>query len=98
MALQLPCRARQAVELRQARLSVWVGGWVGGWGGSLGRPSSTASSTALLVTENGGQRVRAGTAERVARPLRGCRAAQPAGGVQLAITALFRRPAGGGGI
>ena len=71
----------------------WVGGW-GGWGGGGGRPSSTA----LLVTENGGQPVRAGTAERVARPLRGCRAAQQAGGVQLAITALFRRPAGGGGI
>ena len=40
MALQLPCRARQAVELRQARLSVWVGGpgagWVGGWVGWVG--------------------------------------------------------------
>ena len=76
-----------------------MGGWLGGWGGRLGRPSSTASSTALLVTENGGQRVRAGTAERVARPLRGCdsRAARPAGGGQLVITSLFRRPAAGAG-
>ena len=99
MALQLPCRARQAVELRQARLSVWVGGpgagWVGGWvgwgGGGESRTSSTASrfSTALHVAVKG---VRPATAERVARPLRAAGAlglaARPAGGGQLALTSV----------
>ena len=77
-----------------------MGGW-GGWGGGGGR----SSSTALLVTENCGQPVRAGTAVRVARPLRAAGAlglaARPAGGGQLALTSVPPRraaaAAGGGG-
>ena len=80
-----------------------VGGWVGGVGGVGG--GGRSSSTALLVTENCGQPVRAGTAVRVARPLRAAGAlglaARPAGGGQLALTSVPPRraaaAAGGGG-
>ena len=105
MALQLPCRARQAVELRQARLSVWVGGPGAGWGGGgvgwggggESRTSSTASrsSTALHVAEHCLKRV--ATVQRVARPPRAAGAlglaARPAGGGQLALASVPPRRA-----